>query len=98
MIRQSVNEAINQQIADGELEESWLGDKWNQAKTAYQTFTNRDEKDSLSDRWARTKKNWNFQGELNYFQSLRDQLSKYLDAGQIANRIAQISNRGGKAS
>ena len=71
----------------------------------------------------RLKNNWNSQGELNDFQSLRDQLSKYLDAGQIdpqttvaqlvggkydnnkfgkltgqiANRKAQISNRGGKA-
>ena len=124
MIRQCVNEAINQQIADGELEEGWLGDKWNQTKSAVKTFTNSDKgNDTLSDRWKNTKKNWDSQGELNDFQNLRNQLSIYLDAGQIdpqttiaqlvcgkynnnkfgkltgqiANRKAQISNRGGKA-
>ena len=123
MIRQCVNEAINQQIADGELEEGWLGDKWNQTKSAAKTFMNGDSNAPLSVRWTKTKKNWNSQGELNDFKNLRDQLSKYLDAGQIdprttvaqlvggkynnnkfgkltgqiANRKAQISNRGGNA-
>ena len=79
MIRLCVNEAINQQIADGELEEGWLGDKWNQTKSAVKTFTNSDKgNDTLSDRWKNTKKNWDSQGELNDFQNLRNQLSIYL--------------------
>ena len=124
MIRQCVNEAINQEIADGELEEGWLGDKWNQTKSAVKTFTNSDrDNNTLSNRWNQAKKNWNTQGELNDLQNLKDQLSKYLEAGQIdpqttiaqlvggkfnnnkfgkltgqiANRRAQISNRGGKS-
>ena len=124
MIRQCVNEAINQSVADGELEEGWLGDKWNQTKSAAKTmFNNSKEQQPLSDRWKNAKKNWNSQGELNDLQNLKDQLSKYLEAGQIdpqttiaqlvggkfnnnkfgkltgqiANRKAQISNRGGSA-
>ena len=97
MIRQCVNEAINQQIADGELEEGWLGDKWNQTKSAVKTFTNSDKgNDTLSDRWKNTKKNWDSQGELNDFQNLRNQLSIYLDAGQIDPQTTVAQLVGGK--
>lgn len=106
-----------------EMDENWLKDKVNQTRSAIKTFTNRDKDASMYQRFSNAKKNWNSQGELNGFQNLRDQLSQYLDAGQIdpqttvaqlvggkyngnkfgkltgqiANRRAQISNRGGNA-
>ena len=100
-----IRESINQVLTENEMDENWFKDKANQTKSAFNTFINGEgERNSLSDRWTRAKKNWNSQGELNGFQSLRDQLSQYLDAGQIdpQTTVAQLvggkynSNRFGK--
>jgi DNA-binding transcriptional MocR family regulator len=122
LIQDCVNESLMERERE-EMDENWLKDKVNQTRSALKTFTNRDKDASMSQRFSNAKKNWNSQGELNGFQNLRDQLSQYLDAGQIdpqttvaqlvggkyngnkfgkltgqiANRRAQISNRGGNA-
>ena len=124
LIQDCVNESLMEREREREeMDENWLKDKVNQTRSALKTFTNRDKDASMSQRFSNAKKNWNSQGELNGFQNLRDQLSQYLDAGQIdpqttvaqlvggkyngnkfgkltgqiANRRAQISNRGGNA-
>lgn len=122
LIQDCVNESLRERERE-EMDENWLKDKVNQTRSAIKTFTNRDKDASMYQRFSNAKKNWNSQGELNGFQNLRDQLSQYLDAGQIdpqttvaqlvggkyngnkfgkltgqiANRRAQISNRGGNA-
>lgn len=92
-----IRESINQTLMEDEMDENWFGDKWNQTKSAVKTFTNNEREDNrLSDRWTRAKKNWNSQGELNGFQNLRDQLSQYLDAGQIDPQTTVAQLVGGK--
>ena len=92
-----IRESINQVLTENEMDENRLSDKWNQTKSAVKTFVNsRQENNSLSDRWTRAKKNWNSQGELNGFQNLREQLSQYLDAGQIDPQTTVVQLVGGK--
>lgn len=92
-----IKESINQVLMEDEMDENWFGDKWNQTKSAVKTFANNGNgESSLFDRWTRAKKNWGSQGELNGFQNLRDQLSQYLDAGQIAPQTTVAQLVGGK--
>ena len=92
-----IRECVNDVLTEDEMEEGWLGDKWNQTKSAVKTFaSNNNGESTLSDRWTRAKKNWNSQGELNGLQSLRNQLSQYLDAGQIAPETTVAQLVGGK--
>lgn len=92
-----IKESVNNALMENEMEEGWLGDKWKQTKSAVKTFANNGSGESTSsDRWARAKKNWNSQGELNGLQSLKDQLSQYLDAGQISPETTVAQLVGGK--
>ena len=92
-----IAESVNYALMESEIEEGWFKDKVNQGRSAFNTFMNNDQEDNtLSNRFASAKKNWNSQGELNGLQSLRDQLSKYLDAGQIDPQTTVAQLVGGK--
>jgi hypothetical protein len=115
-----ISESV-QNILNEELEESWLGDKWNQTKSAVGTAFQGNGDMGMTDRINGFKKNWNTQGELNGLKNLSRQLSQFVDDGQLdpqmtiaqliggkynnnkfgrmsgmaANRMGQISRRGG---
>ena len=91
MIQESVNEVINEM----EIEEGWIGDKWNQFKSAAQTATQRGEM-NMKDRFVNAKKNWNTQGELNDINNLISQLSNFVDKGQIDPQKTVAQLIGGK--
>lgn len=118
-LHQMINETVKQVL----IEEGWFGDKFNQVKSAANTFVNNKKSAGFSQSFQNAKKNWNTQGELNALQNLSKELQKFVDDGQvdpqmtvaqliggkynnnkfgkltgkIANRKAQISNRGGES-
>ena len=91
IIRESVINVLN----EDEMEEGWLGDKWNQAKSAAGTaFQSGDM--SMKNRWNSAKKNWNTQGDLNGINNLQQQLTQMLDARQITPQTTVAQLVGGK--
>lgn len=94
IIRESVYNVLN----ENEVEEGWFGDKWNQVKSAYNTATQNGGEDGMSmrDRFSAAKKNWNTQGELNGLNNLAQQLSQFVDAGQINPQMTIAQLIGGK--
>lgn len=79
LIAESVKEVLAE---SAEMDEGWLGDKWNQAKSAARTAFNGE--GGVGNRLSQAKKNWNTQGDLNNINSLRQQLEQLLDAKQIS--------------
>ena len=91
IIRESVINVLN----EDEMEEGWLGDKWNQVKSAAGTaFQSGDM--SMKNRWNSAKKNWNTQGDLNGINNLQQQLTQMLDARQITPQTTVAQLVGGK--
>lgn len=95
LINESVTRIINESIQNGELDEGWLGDKWNQIKTGANTLTQSRDM-SLKDRFGAAKKNWTSQGELNNINNLSAQLSKFVEAGQLNPNMTIAQLIGGK--
>ena len=60
LVNESVKKVINEAIQNGELDEGWFGDKWNQIKTGANTLTQGGDM-SLKDRFGAAKKNWTSQ-------------------------------------
>lgn len=95
VIRESVYNVLKEMNEGEELEEGWFGDKWNQAKSAYQTATQNNDM-SLGQRFQNAKKNWSTQGNLNGLNNLKSQLEQYVDAGQIDPQTTIAQLIGGK--
>lgn len=91
LIMESVEAALN----ENEMEEGWLGDKWNQAKSAVGTAFGKGGGD-FNQRFQNAKKNWNTQGDLNGINNLRQQLTQLLDARQISPETTVGQLVGGK--
>ena len=91
LIMESVEAALN----ENEMEEGWLGDKWNQTKSAVGTAFGKGGGD-FSQRFQNAKKNWNTQGNLNGINNLRQQLTQLLDARQISPETTVGQLVGGK--
>lgn len=92
-----VMEAVEQVIMENEeLEEGWLGDKWNQTKSAAKTMFRNDPSASLKDRFQGAKANWKTQGELNDINNLKQELSDFVDAGQLSPDMTIAQLIGGK--
>ena len=90
-------ENIDAEMMEENVEdESWLGDKWNQARTAANTFTQRNGDMGIKDRFSAAKKNWNSQGELNGLKTLQDLLTQFLDNGQVSPQTTVAQLVGGK--
>lgn len=90
-----VMEAVEQVIMENEeLEEGWLGDKWNQVKSAGRTMFDRE--GSLKDKFQGAKANWKSQGELNDINNLKQALSDFVDAGQLSPNMTIAQLIGGK--
>ncbi len=81
-----------------ELEEGWLGDKFNQMKTAAGTLmqSSGDKKLGIADRFKAAAKNWGTQGELNDLNTLRTMLSDLLDKRKISPNTTVGALVGGK--
>jgi hypothetical protein len=95
-LNQIIKESVNLIIKENqELEEGWLGDKWNQTKTAAKTLTQKNDM-NLKDRFNNAKKNWNTQGELNNINNLRQSLINFVEAGQIDTNMTIGQLIGGK--
>ena len=77
-----IAESVKEVLAESDMDEGWLGDKWNQAKSAARTAFNAE--GGVGNRLSQAKKNWNTQGDLNNINSLRQQLEQLLDARQIS--------------
>ena len=90
-LRQMINESINEAMMD----EGWLGDKMNQAKSAVGTMFNKNGGD-LKQRYQNAKKNWGTQGELNDIGNLRKQLEDLIDKRGIDPNTTIAQLIGGK--
>ena len=95
LVNESVKKVINEAIQNGELDEGWFGDKWNQIKTGANTLAQGGDM-SLKDRFGAAKKNWTSQGELNNINSLSAQLSKFVEDGQLNPNMTIAQLIGGK--
>lgn len=99
-IRQIVAESCKRVLKENgmseeDMEEGWLGNKWNQAKAAGSTMLGKGN-GGLKNRFQQSTKNWNTQGKLNDLNGLRTQLEKYIDAGQISPETTVAQLVGGK--
>lgn len=66
-------------------------------KTVWSTLTqNSDDDLTLGQRWDKTKKNWNTQGDLNGLNNLMQQLSAFVDNGQLNPQMTIAQLIGGK--
>lgn len=90
-----ISEAIENVLYEQEMEESWVGDKWNQAKQAGRTFFNGTGQ-GLKNRFQNAQQNWNNQGQLNNINNLIAQLSEFVDANQIDPNTTIAQLIGGK--
>lgn len=86
-LREMISEALEEALKEDNVEEGWLGDKWNQVKSAYNTVANSSNQKSFSDKISAAKKNWNSQGELNDMSNLVAQLKQF-----VANRAIQSTD------
>lgn len=96
LITESINKVIKESIESGELDEGWLGDKWKQAKTGFNTLTQKSDGMNVGDRFKKAKQNWSSQGELNDIENLSAQLSKFVEAGQLNPNMTIAQLIGGK--
>lgn len=96
LIADSINRVIKESIENGELDEGWLGDKWKQAKTGFNTLTQKSDGMNVGDRFKKAKQNWASQGELNDIQNLSAQLSKFVEAGQLNPNMTIAQLIGGR--
>lgn len=92
LIMEAVEEVMNE---TDELEEGWLGDKWNQAKSAATTFGQSGDM-GIKNRFQTAKSNWKTQGELNNINKLKQSLSDFVDAGQLNPNMTIAQLIGGK--
>lgn len=103
IIAEAVDNVLNSQDApldENEMEEGWLGDKFNQARSAASSFAGArkpaDSNQSLGNRFAAAKKSWQNQGEVNNLQNLLNQLSQFVDNGEIDPNTTLAQLLGGK--
>lgn len=85
-----VQESVMNVLMENEMEEGF----WNQVKSGASTFFNGE--GGLKDRWNKTKKNYQAQGELDNLNGLRQQLEQYIDAGMIDPQTTVAQLIGGK--
>lgn len=60
-----VEDAVREYLRENEMEEGWLGDKWNQTKSAANTMLGKGGDYTMGQRFQNAMKNWNTQGDLN---------------------------------
>lgn len=96
-LHRMIEESVVRYLNENEMEEGWLGDKWNQMKTAANTFAQKSNDGmGIKNRFNAAKKNWNTQGELNDISNLQQMLIQMLDAKQISPNTTVAQLVGGK--
>lgn len=89
-------EPQEEQMNEEDMDEGWFQDKWNQAKTAANTFTQKSDNNmGLKDRFQKAKANWNTQGELNSLNNLKQMLMQLIDDKEIDPNITIAQLVGG---
>lgn len=88
-------ETIIKENCEQNLEEGFWGDKWNQAKSAANTLTQKGDV-SLGKRFKNAASNWKTQGELNDINNLSQALSNFVEAGQLNPNMTIAQLIGGK--
>lgn len=83
-------------VNEGEIEEGWFGDKWNQAKTAANTMFQGNQGAGLRQKFNNARQNWNTQGQLNGLNNLKQQLEQFIDSGQLNPQMTIAQLVGGK--
>lgn len=91
-----VENAVKIYLKENGEDEGWLGDKWNQTKTAANTMFQGNSNMGLKDRFNNAKKNWGTQGQLNGLNSLKQQLEQFIDSGQLNPNMTIAQLVGGK--
>ena len=81
---------------EGEIEEGWFGDKWNQTKTAANTMFQGNQGAGLKQKFNNARQNWNTQGQLNGLNNLKQQLEQFIDSGQLNPQMTIAQLVGGK--
>lgn len=95
-LHQILMEVVQSELDENEVEESWVGDKLNQAKSAIGTFLHKDESDDWKTGFKKAKANWKSQGELNDLNNLKNALVDFIDAGQLNPNMTIAQLVGGK--
>lgn len=90
-----IEESIKKCLNESDIEEGFLGDKWKQVKSAGKTAL-QGGSISMKDRFSNAKKNYNSQGELNNLNNLIQNLSAFVDNGQIDPQTTVAQLIGGK--
>lgn len=94
-LQKIIAEAIEEVMSSCDMDEGWLGDKWNQAKQAGRTFIN-NQNHGFNQRIQNARQNWNNQGRLNDINNLITQLSNFVDANNIDPNTTIAQLIGGK--
>lgn len=94
IIKETV-EQIVMESSEQNLEEGFWGDKWNQAKSAAKTLTQKGDV-SLGNRVKNATSNWKTQGELNDINNLATALSNFVEAGKLNPNMTIAQLIGGK--
>jgi len=94
-LQKIIAEAIEEVMSSCDMDEGWLGDKWNQTKQAGRTFMN-NKNQGFGQRIQNARQNWNNQGQLNNINNLIAQLSSFVDANKIDPNTTIAQLIGGK--
>lgn len=92
IIRESVYNVLNEE----DMEEGWLSNKFKQGKQALKTAFQDNDDMSISDRFRNARRNWANQGDLNKINDLIQQVSEFVDNGEIDPQITVAQLIGGK--
>ena len=92
LIRESVYNVLNEEG----MEEGWLNNKYKQGKQALKTAFQNSDNMSISDRFRNARRNWANQGDLNKINDLIQQVSEFVDNGEIDPQITVAQLIGGK--
>ena len=92
IIRESVYNVLNEE----DMEEGWLSNKFKQGKQALKTAFQDNNDISIRDRFSNARRNWANQGDLNKINDLIQQVSEFVDNGEIDPQITVAQLIGGK--
>ncbi len=91
-----VENTVQAYLTENGMDEGWLGDKWNQTKTAANTMFQGNKGAGLKQKFNNAKQNWNTQGQLNGLNNLKQQLEQFIDSGQLNPQMTIAQLVGGK--
>ena len=91
-----IEESATNILTENDMEEGWLSNKFKQGKQALKTAFQDNDDMSIRDRWNNARRNWTNQGDLNKINDLIQQVSEFVDNGEIDPQITVAQLIGGK--